>query len=196
MSAMPARGAGFTLLEVMIALLLTSLVAMMAYAAARVSVGSAAVIERELVTLRSERAARQLLLDLLHNVRPARSGADTGLALTAGTLVFTAAGALPLDPERDWRVTMRPGEGGLAISARSLGRGPEKRAELRLPRVTGWDVRVLPPGGKTWMQNWVPSPALPAAVGVTLQDGDRPLGAPLTVRLSDYATVSPEFDVQ
>ena len=196
MSAVRAPGAGFTLLEVMIALLLTSLVAMMAYAAARVSVESAAVVERELVTLRSERAARQLLLDLLHNVRPARTPADTGLALSAGTLVFTAAGALPLDPERDWRVTMRPGEGGLTISARSLGRGPEARAELRLPRVTGWEVSILPPRGKTWMRDWVPSPALPAAVGITLWDGDRPLGAPLTVRLSDYAALAPESDIQ
>ncbi len=194
MSGIPARWrvgrGGFTLLEVMVALVLTALVAMMAVGAARVSAESAAVLDRELVSLRSERAARQVLLDLLHNVRPARTRGDTGLALSAGTLTFTAAGAPPLDPEYDWLISMRPGDDGLAIIARSLGRMPAA-VELRLPQVTGWQVRVLPPRGTTWLEEWAASPILPAAVTIALWRGEEPMGAPLTVRLSD-AAASPE----
>lgn len=182
---------GFTLLEVMVALMLTSLVAMMAFATARLSAESAAIVERELLTVRSERAARQLLLDLLHNVRPPRVRGDTGLALSGGTLTFTAAGAPPLDPERDWKITMRSADDGFSIAAQALGRGPGAVAELRLPQVTAWQVRVLPLRGNTWREEWASSPILPAAVAITLRRGERTLGAPVTVRLSD-ASAAPE----
>ncbi|HEX2217254.1 MAG TPA: prepilin-type N-terminal cleavage/methylation domain-containing protein [Gemmatimonadales bacterium] len=186
MSLRSGRGSpGFTLLEVMVATVLTGLVAMLAFAAARVTAESAAFIERDLTALRGERAARQMLLDLLHNVRPPRIRGDTGFALAGDRLTFTAAGAPPLDPEYDWLVDMRPGNDGLAISARSLGRGPVSHAELRLPHVTGWQVRVLAPRATNWRDAWVPSPVLPAAVAITLWSGERPFGPPLTVRLSD-----------
>jgi prepilin-type N-terminal cleavage/methylation domain-containing protein len=191
---MPARRSGFTLLEVMVAIVLTSVVAMMAFASARVSVEAASIIQGKLGSVRSDRAARQTLLDLLHNVRPPRARGDTSFALAGDTLTFTAAGAAPLDPEYDWLIAVRPGDDGLSIDARTLGRGPAARAELRLPRVTRWQVRVLPPRGKEWRDQWVPSPLLPSAVAITLWNHDTVLGPPLTIRMSDAASAPAESD--
>jgi hypothetical protein len=162
----------------------------MAYASARVSVEAGAVVQRELRTVGSERAARQVMLDLLHNVRPASGRGDTSFALSGDTLSFTAAGASPLDPEYDWRVTIRPGSAGLEIAAHSVGRGPVARSELLLAGVSRWEVRVLPPRGTEWMDLWVPSPVLPEAVAITLWSDDRPLGPPLTVRMSGAASAA------
>ena len=179
---------GFTLLEVMIAIVLTSVVALMAVASAQVSAGSAAVIRGSLRAAGSDRAARQVLLDLLHNVRPPLVRGDTSLALSGDTLRFTAAGAPPLDAEYDWMVSIHPAVGGLVLEARTVGRAPPARAALRLGRATRWEVLVLPPGGRDWKDRWAPAPVLPAAVAITLLDGDRALGSPLVVRLSDAAS--------
>jgi prepilin-type N-terminal cleavage/methylation domain-containing protein len=191
---MSARGAGFTLLEVMIAIVLTSVVALMAFASARVSAESAAVIQGSLRSLGSDRAARQALLDLLHNVRPPRARGDTSFALSGDTLRFTAAGAAPLDPEYDWLVAIHPADSGLALDARTVGRAPAARTRLRLGRVTRWQVRVLPPGGKEWSDVWVPAPVLPAAVAITLWSDERSPGRPFIVRLSDAASGPAESD--
>lgn len=189
-----APRAGFTLLEVMIAVVLTSVVAMMAFASARVSVEAASIIQGKLTSVRSDRAVRQTLLDLLHNVRPPRGRGDTSFALAGDTLTFTAAGAPPLDPEYDWLVAVHQGDSGLSIAARTVGRGPAARAELRLPRVTRWQVRVLPPRGTEWRDGWVPSPILPSAVAISLWNGETPLGPPLTVRMSDASSAPAESD--
>ena len=175
----------------MIAVVLTSVVALMAYAAAQVSVEAGMVLQDGLRVVSGERAARQTLMDLLHNARPPLSRADTGLVLAGDTLRFTAAGAPPLDPEYDWRVDMAPSGEGLRITARTLGRGPAARATLRLAHVTRWQVHVLPPRASEWLDAWVAGPVLPDAVGITLWSGERRLGAPLTVRLSGAASPAP-----
>jgi prepilin-type N-terminal cleavage/methylation domain-containing protein len=192
---MKARPAGFTLLEVMVAIVLTSLVALMAYASARVSVESAAVIRSGLVSVQSDRAARQVLLDLLHNVRPSRGRGDTSFALSGDTLTFTAAGAPPLDPEYDWLVAVRPDEEGLALVARSVGRGPASRRTVRLPRITRWQVRALPPHGREWTETWAPGALLPGGVGITFWSGERQLGSPLTIRMSEASATPAESDL-
>ena len=189
---MTARG--FTLLEVMIAIVLTSIVALMAFASAQVSADSYAVITGRLAAVRSDRAARQTLLDLLHNVRPPRARGDTAFALSGDTLRFTAAGAPPLDPEYDWLVSIEPGDSGLSLVGRSMGRGPAASMRLRLPRITRWQVRVLPPRGNEWKDVWAPAPVMPEAVAITLWHGDEPTGAAFTVRLSEASSAPAEAD--
>ena len=185
---MSRRHAGFTLLEVMVATLLTGVVALMAIASAQVTAESSAVIHGSLRTVGSDRAARQVLLDLLHNVRPPHLRGDTSLALAGDTLHLTAAGASPLDAEYDWRITIYPVDSGLALDARTLGRAPAAHTRLRLGQVTRWQVRILAPGARDWTDNWSPAPVLPAAVAVHLWTGGRPLGPPLVVRMSDASS--------
>lgn len=189
-----ARGRGFTLLEVMVAVVLTSVVGLMAFASAQVSAGSHAAIQGRLRSVQSDRAARQLLLDLLHNVQPPRVRGDTSFALSGDTLTFMAAGATPLDLEYDWMVVMHPGDDGLVLTARTVGRGPAARTTVVLPHVARWQVRVLPPGAREWRANWAPAPVLPDAVAITLWSGDRPVGPPLTIRMSDASAAPAESD--
>jgi prepilin-type N-terminal cleavage/methylation domain-containing protein len=183
----PAR-AGFSLLEVVIAVVLTSVVALMAVGSAQVSAASARVIHGSLQVVGSDRATRQVLLDLLHNVRPPLARGDTSLALGGDTLRFTAAGASPLDAEYDWMVAIHAVDGSLTLDARTAGRAPAARSAMRLGRATGWRVLVLPPGAREWRTEWAPAAVLPAAVAITLLEGERPLGPPLVVRLSDAAS--------
>ena len=191
---MSVRAAGFTLLEVMIAIVLTGVVALMAIASAQVSAESAAVIQRSLRSVGSHRATRQALLDLLHNVRPPRVRGDTSFALSGDTLGFTAAGAPPLDTEYDWRVAIYPADSGLVLSARTVGRAPEARVALRLGAASRWEVRVLPPGGKEWKDTWAPAPILPSAVAITFWSDEQPLDRPLIVRMSDASSAPAESD--
>jgi prepilin-type N-terminal cleavage/methylation domain-containing protein len=185
---------GFTLLEVMIAIVLTGIVALMAFASARVSAESHALIVRRLAAVQGDRAARQALLDLLHNVRPPRARGDTAFALSGDTLRFTAAGAALLDPEYDWLVSIEPDDSGLSLVGRSIGRGPAASTRLRLPRITRWQVRVLPPRATEWKDVWTPAPVMPEAVAITLWNGDEPAGPPLTIRLSDASSAPAEAD--
>ncbi len=180
----PPRRSGFTLLEIMVAIVLTSVVALLAYAAAKVSVESQTRMEAGLRDVRSERALRQTLLDLLHNVRAPRQRGDTSLLLKGDTLWFVAAGAAPLDPEYDWLVELHPGPAGLEFAATSTGRSPSARLGFRVPRVTRWDVSVLPPAGAEWRRDWSAAAVLPRGIAITLWHDSIPL-APLAVRLSD-----------
>lgn len=175
---------GFTLLEVMVAIVLTSVVALLAVAAAQVSVESQERLDASLRGVRSDRAVRQTLLDLLHNVRPPRRAGDTSLTLKGDTLRLVAAGAAPLDPDYDWLVELHPGPGGLEFAAASLGRSPSARIAFRVPRVTRWEVSVLPPGGQAWLREWSQSAVLPRGVAMTFWHDSVLLGPPLTVRLS------------
>jgi prepilin-type N-terminal cleavage/methylation domain-containing protein len=186
--------AGFTLLEVMVAVMLTSLIALMAYASAKVTADASAMLQSGLRVVRSERAARETLLDLLHNVRPQRQRGDTSFALLGDTLKFTAAGATPLDPEHDWFVSIHPGESGLEIDARVLGRGPAMRSRLELSDIRRWEVRVLPPRATEWKSVWTPGAVLPSAVAITLWTGESRSDAPLTIRLSEAASAMAEAD--
>ena len=112
------RRSGFTLLEVMVAIVLTSLVVLLAYAAAQVSFDARARLGANLRTLQGARAVRALLQDALRNARTPQRQGDAGFTLKDGRLSFVAAGgAPPLDPDYDWLVTLQPRSGGLDLSA-------------------------------------------------------------------------------
>jgi prepilin-type N-terminal cleavage/methylation domain-containing protein len=175
----------FTLVEVMVATVLTSVVALLAVAAAKGSVESQERLDASLRGMRSDRAVRQTLLDLLHNVRAPRRVGDTSLILTEDTLWLLAAGAPPLDPDYDWLVRLHPGPAGLEVAAASVGRSPSARFGFRVPRVIRWEVRMLPPGGSQWQREWRQAGVLPRGVSIVFRHDSAPSGPPLTVRLTD-----------
>ena len=182
--AVAVRRAGFTLLEVMVAVVLTGVVALTALVAARVSAEAHARLDAGLRSVQSDRAVRQTLLDLLHNVLAPRQRADTSLVLKGDTLRFVAAGAPPLDPDYDWLLELRPGPAGLELAARTLGRA-SARIGFRIPRVTRWEVRVWGPGDTEWRREWAQAAMPPRGIAITFWGDSQPLGPPLTVRLSE-----------
>src|SRR5438876_8765375 len=120
-----ARAAAFSLLEVMVAIVLTGLVVLLAYGAAQVSYDAHARLSAELRALQEARALRELLQDALRSARAPQRPGDSLFTLHSGRLSFvTAGGGPPLDPDYDWLLTIGPNADGLELSATPGGRVP------------------------------------------------------------------------
>jgi prepilin-type N-terminal cleavage/methylation domain-containing protein len=180
-----SRAPGFTLLEVMVAIVLTSLVVLLAYGAAQVSFDARARLDADLRGLQGPRALRALLQDALRNVRSLQRPGDPRFTLRDGRLSFvTAGGGPPFDPDYDWLLTIEPSAGGLELVAALVGRSPPAQVAVRVPGVTRWDVRVLGPGGSQWLAEWPAAMVVPRAVAIRFWHGSEPFGLPLQVALS------------
>jgi hypothetical protein len=83
-----------------------SIVALLAYASARLSVDVRGRVGDALRLQQSTRATRDFLGDALRNARPPQRPEDTTVSLQGDRLSFVAAGpGPPLDPDYDWRIT-------------------------------------------------------------------------------------------
>jgi prepilin-type N-terminal cleavage/methylation domain-containing protein len=179
-----APEAGYTLLEVIVALVLTSLVVLMAVAAARVSYDARARLGSDLARLQGDRAARQILADALRNAEPSQRPTDPEFQLRANRLQFVAAGgAPPLDPDYDWLISVGPDQGRVAFVATPLGHAPLAPMSFAFPHVTRWDVRVLVPGDPAGLTEWPGGSVLPKAVEMRFWNDTVPVGLPLRVTL-------------
>src|SRR2546422_6568128 len=115
-----SRPSGFTLLEVMLAIVLTGLVVLLAYGAAQVSYDAQARLRANIGALQEARALRELLQDALRSARAPQRPGDPRFTLHAGRLSFvTAGGGPPIDPDYDWLVTIEPGADGLEPDRKS-----------------------------------------------------------------------------
>lgn len=189
-----SRPSGFTLLEVMVAIVLTSLVVLLAYGAAQVSYDARARLSAELRAVQGARAMRELLQDALRNARGPQRLGDPGFTLRAGRLSFVAAGgAPPFDPEFDWLITIEPRSDGLELVAMPVGRAPPAHVAFRVPGVTRWDVRVLPPAGSQWLEAWPWSGVMPRAVAIALWRDSVTVGLPLQMALSPAGSLVSEY---
>lgn len=182
---------GFTLLEVMVAVVLTTIVVMAAYAMAQAGFDARARLTTHLRTVQSARAAREILRDALRNARaPDHPGDPTGgVTLSNGTLSFVSAGgATPLDPDYDWRFTIAPTRSGLAVSAVAIGHAQPARVSFVVPDVTRWDVRLLSPDGQTWRADWTDPTLMPRAIVIGFWNGDHLSGLPMHLVLWPSST--------
>jgi prepilin-type N-terminal cleavage/methylation domain-containing protein len=187
------RASGFTLLEVMVALVLTSLVVLLAYGAAQVSYDAHARLSADLRALQQARAFRELLQDALRSARAPQWTGDQRFTLHAGRLSFvTAGGGPPLDPDYDWLLSIGLGAHGLELSATPVGRAPATVVTIRIPGVTRWDVRARAVGASPWLEEWPGTAVMPHAVAITLWHDAEPLGLPLQVRLGSSAALVSE----
>ena len=197
------RASGFTLLEVMVAIVLTSLVVLLAYGAARVSYDAHARLSADLRALQQARALRELLQDALRSARAPQRPGDPLFTLHAGRLSFvTPGGGPPLDPDYDWLLTIEPGADGLALSATPVGRVPATPVTIRVPSVTRWEARALAPRGggggpaSQWLGEWPRTSLMPRAVVITLWHDADPLGLPLRVRVGAGAALMPQGSIR
>lgn len=173
---------GFTLLEILVAVVLTSLIALIAYSVLQVSLGARDRLTLALNSAQRSRATREVLVDALRNLRTPQRRGDTTFVLGGDTLTFVSAGGgAPLDAECDWRVTIAPANGGLRFYATPVGRAPVVAVSFLLPGVTRMDVRVLAPTGNDWLDTWAPTMITPRAVAITLWDHSRVIDPPVRV---------------
>src|SRR6267378_7914235 len=188
------RASGFTLLEVMVAIVLTGIVVLLAYGAAQVSYDAHARLTADLRALQQARALRELLQDALRSARAPQRPDDPRFALHEGRLSFVTAGSgPPLDPDYDWLLTVGPTAdgGGLELSATPVGRAPAAVVTIPVPDVTRWDVRALAPSRPQWLEEWPRTTLLPRAVAITMWHDSTPLGLPLQVRVGAGAALVP-----
>jgi prepilin-type N-terminal cleavage/methylation domain-containing protein len=175
--------AGFTLFEVMVALMLTSLIAMLAYAAAQVSFDARALLAADLREMQSSRGARQIVSDALRNAQPPQRPDDPGFQLRAERLTFVAAGgAPPLDPDYDWLISIGPAGAEIEFVAKPLGRAPPTEVSFALPGVSRWEV-LVPGGQNEWVPEWPNGTVLPRVVEIRMWNDSAPVGPPFRVNL-------------
>ena len=172
------RASGFTLLEVMVAIVLTSLIVLLAYGAAQVSYDAHARLSADLRAVQQGRAFRELLQDALRSARAPQRPGDPLFTLHAGRLSFvTAGGGPPLDPDYDWLLTA-------AV------------VTIPVPDVTRWDVRALAPSLPQWLEEWPRTTLLPRAVAITMWHDSTPVGLPLQVRVGAGAALVPQGSIR
>ncbi len=169
---------GFTLIEVMLALVLTGVVALLVYGAAGVALDTEARLLEHERTLRSERAWYVVVEDALRNLRANADYPRPTLIVSPGVdalgrprdrLEFiTAGGTPPLTGDADWTVTVEATDVGISLTAAPIGvRAPARRV-VGPPGVTGLAVRVFGTvESPQWLNGWSDRRLLPAAIELT-----------------------------
>lgn len=186
------RGAGFTLIEVLVSLVLMAVVSLLVYGAANAARETQARIRDERRSLQSSLAMRLLLEGALAGAQTALLAPDTifllesrvsGRGIPQDRLTFVASGNLPpLSPGADWTVTLEPTADGLRLMGGPMGVRTPSRSLALLPGVTGLAVRVRDPeGGAGWVEQWNFPEVLPRAVELTYWTDSGAVGVPLTV---------------
>lgn len=185
---------GFTLLEILVAIVVTSVVALLVYGVADAAFTTRARLDEQRLTLQTERAVRLVLDEALRNARPALRAGDQAFVLDdardargrpADRLTFVATGGFPpLTDDSQWVVRVEPTEQGALLSARPLGvRDATSRTLGYVAGATGIDVRVREQGSPDWRSTWTFLSIVPAAVEVTFTSDSGIVGVPLRVAL-------------
>ena len=183
----------FTLLELLVAMVLAGIVALLVYGAAQAGFDTETRLAADRRALQLERAMRTLLEDALRNARPAPRVGEAAFMLEdrtspggapADRLWFVSRGGFPpLTPDADWLIDVEATPAGLAVSATPLGARATTRLAGLLPGVTGLDIRVQPPGGGAWTGRWQMPAVFPRAVELTYWSDSGRVGLPIVVAL-------------
>ena len=196
---------GFTLLELLVALVLTSIVALLVYGSATAGTEAQRRLRENEHALQRARALRATLQDALRNVRPITKEGETTLVVVRGVdargrprdrLSFITAGGLPPLTGSDWEVTLQPTPRGLELFAAALDVRAPARVLGPIPGVTGLRVRLVradsdtafvrtaPAGGDPGEGVAIPDPtALPRAVEITYWSDSGAVGTPLRMAI-------------
>ncbi len=190
---------GFTLFELLVALTLTGIVALLVYGAAAAAIDTEQRLRSRESEGRAVRAWRAVLEDALRNIRSPEDYqrptfvVESGPQSAAGPLdrlrFITAGGTPPLTPDADWEVVVEPVDGRLALTAAPIGVDVPARRIFGPVGISGLDVRILSgTGDDGWLEEWR-FRFLPRVVSLTYWGERGPLGAP--VRLTLPLGVSP-----
>ena len=191
---MNARG-GFTLIEIMVAIVLTSVVALLAYGTAHAGIDTKERIE----TYRTNVEAQMIVRDLLFNAlrHPVEGGGlamndtlftiddrVTSAGLPVNGVRFYSRGLVaPLGATSTWSVTIAPSPEGVRVVAEPVVPGSARGIGAVLSDVAGVRARVLGRSADTdWQNRWDIVGRVPAAVSLEFLTARGTLaGAPLVV---------------
>jgi prepilin-type N-terminal cleavage/methylation domain-containing protein len=190
---MSRRRSGFTLLELVVAIVVTGVVALLAYATLRAGVDTNERLERSEAGVSAQAVARALLLDAIRHP-PEEGGAAMNEALftledrTSATgmpgdlLTFFSQGVGRAPGTAGlWLVTLGATEEGVRLRAAPVDPDAGAAFDVMLPEARGLDARVLARSPEdAWMESWDLLGRVPAAVRIDLLDvSGRPLGPPV-----------------
>ncbi len=182
---------GFTLLEVMIALVIGATVVLLAYATLRGGMDTQERVtrvhdEEETVTI-----LRAMLGDAIrHAITADGSDGATGLRLATTadgdvqSLRLTTRGIEPpYGATGAWQLVLHHDSTGVVLDADPLAGTRGAALRLRASSLRAFGVRVLAPTETEWRDRWDDGTRLPAAVEIAFLSADaRRSGAPLVVR--------------
>jgi prepilin-type N-terminal cleavage/methylation domain-containing protein len=187
------RRGGFTLLELVVALVVTGVVALLAYATLQAGLDTSERVERADATLSGHAVARSLLIDALRHL-PEGGGAAfeaplfiledrtsrSGLPADVLTFVSHGFGRAP-GTSGAWLVTLGPVEDGVRLRAAPLDTSEGAPMDVTLAGARGLDAHVLARSAETaWLNDWSALGRVPAAVRIELFDeSGRPAASPL-----------------
>ena len=173
--ARPVLRHGFTLLEVLVALVVTSVVVTLAFGSARAGLD----VRERLDRVRAEESGATALRETLHDaLRHAETG--TGLDDTTFVLaplagrdllrVVTRGVRPPLGTGGRWAVAIAVERDTLVLRAAPLDDTPGAPLRLVAPGIASAEVRVLDRAGAAWLDAWERASTPPAAVTVRFLD--------------------------
>lgn len=185
---------GFTLLELLVAITLAGVVALLVYGTADAGRQTQQRLAERRRAVQTTRAFRSTVEDALRNTRPTRVYGDTAFWLEArrdsrnrpmDRLWFVTAGSMPpLTPDADWEVSIEPAPDGVVMTATPVGIAAPTRVVVRYPDATGLEIRVLDFGSPpVWTNRWRFPSFVPAAIELTYWGIEGPISAPVRLAL-------------
>jgi prepilin-type N-terminal cleavage/methylation domain-containing protein len=187
------RRNGFTLLELLVAIVVSAVVALLVYGIVGVALDTQERVTARRDVLQRKIAFKAVLAQALRTVRQADLSQPETFLLEDGAVVsgpprdrlsfVTAGGTPPLTADADWHVTVEATAEGLTLAAYPQGLAAPQLTVLRLPGVTGLDAEIVIPGRvqPRLPGAMAPLPSPPALLSLVFWDADGPIGAPMLV---------------
>ena len=193
---MSTRGrTGFTLIEVLVALVVTGIVVTLAYGTLRAGLDTSARLDDRHARAQALTAWRALLGDALRRVERGVADDDTVFALVTGARgdalhLVTRGIAPPQGAGERWRLTLVSTADGVRLDAVPERSGAPVHVLLRDAQAL--EVAVLPHAGGAWSRAWARPSVAPAAVAVRLLDAaGRDVVPPLVSRTRPEGEAEP-----
>ena len=179
----------FTLVEVMVALVITGLVVSIAYASVQAGFETSDRLAAAQSGIERETVARAMLLRAIRHAVPGTIGGQPVFVLRnqplGDELAFRTRGiAEPNGASEIWDVELTADSGGTRFTGRASD-DPSRTFSSLLPRVQRIDVHVRGRDFRDgWFDDWPFVDRSPVAVTITFLDaGGKPIGAPLIARV-------------
>ena len=180
---------GFTLIEIMVALVVTGLVVSLAYATLQAGFDTSERMTNAQLGDEREIVARTMLSNALRHAVPGTIGGEPVFVLLDdargdGLRFLTRGVSEPLGAGELWEVSLLPGSDGALFGAHQVG-NPSRSFTTLLRRVNALSVRVRGRDFRDgWLETWNAPDRSPAAVSISFLHADgRVIGAPLMARV-------------
>ena len=183
------RRRGFTLIEVMVALVVTGLVVSVAYATLQAGFDTSERLRNAQGGDEREIVARTMLSNALRHAVAGTIGGEPVFVLlddpASDGLRFQTRGiSEPLGASEVWEVSLVAGAEGALFEGHQVG-NPSRSFTTRLRRAHGLSIRVQGRDFRDgWLESWTAPDRSPAAVSISLINADgRVIGAALMARV-------------